>query len=269
MYYIKTNDQVKIAVYEYNSKGIETVVLLHGWPLSSAIFEYQLPLLIENHYRVIALDMRGFGASDTSAGGYCYDRMAEDLYNVVCALRLQQFTLVGFSMGGAVALRYMRKFRSFGVKKLILLSAASPSLVQGPGNPCGLSKNYLDGLIQLACTDRPKLAENFSRQLFALPQSVAVIDWFRLIALSASGLGTVQGAIALREENGLDDLSCVKVPTFIIHGDKDQIVSNELAEIQHQYIGGSELFTLANSGHGVMYDQLQPFNQCFLKALQS
>ena len=70
MYYIKTNDQVKIAVYEYNSKGIETVVLLHGWPLSSAIFEYQLPLLIENHYRVIALDMRGFGASDTSAGGY-------------------------------------------------------------------------------------------------------------------------------------------------------------------------------------------------------
>ena len=127
MFFVEVSDGVKVAVYDYNPKGKQTVLLVHGWPLSHKMYEYQINCLLDLGYRVTALDLRGFGASDTPAGGYSYDRMANDIYEVVCALDLKDFILVGFSMGGAIVLRYMNCCRGYGVKKLILLSAAAPS----------------------------------------------------------------------------------------------------------------------------------------------
>lgn len=61
MLYIKSNDGTKIAVYDFNPKGRQTVFLIHGWPLSYKIFEYQINLLTDCGYRVVAVDLRGFG----------------------------------------------------------------------------------------------------------------------------------------------------------------------------------------------------------------
>ena len=72
MYYITSNDGIKIAVYDYNPQAKEAVFLIHGWPLSHKIFEYQINLLTDRGYRVIAVDLRGFGRSDTPVDGYCY-----------------------------------------------------------------------------------------------------------------------------------------------------------------------------------------------------
>lgn len=269
MFFIKTSDGVKIAVYDFNPQGKETVVLVHGWPLSHKIYEYQIELLLDHGYRVVAIDLRGFGNSDTPAFGYSYDQIAKDLYFVVTTLGLRNFTLVGFSMGGAIVLRYMNNYSGFGVKKLILLAAAAPCWTQRPGFPYGHPREYVNQLIYLASTDRPQLCENFSRQLFASQQSEAAINWFRDIALTASGIGTIETAVSLRDEDGRKDLFAVDVPTVIIHGAKDVVVSNQLAEIQHSCIEGSCLYTLENSGHGIMYDELEKFNQYFLNAICS
>lgn len=258
---------VKLAVYDYNPHGCRTIVLVHGWPLSNKIYEYQIEPLVCRGFRVVTFDLRGFGASDAPACGYCYDQMAADLYAVIRTLGLHRFILVGFSMGGAIALRYMRRFCSYGVCKLILLAAAAPCWTQRSGYPYGLPRAYVDGLIELARTDRPQLAENFSHQLFASPQTRSAIDWFRDIALSASGVGTVQTAISLRDEDGRMDLGAVHVPTVIIHGKKDQIVSNDLVRLQQLGIPGSELIQLEHSGHGIMYDELTQFNEVFLQAV--
>ena len=107
MFYVRTNDGVKIAVYDLNPTAAETVFLVHGWPLSHRNFEYQETPLICKGYRVVEIDLRGFGSSDKPACGYTYDRMADDIYAVVRALNLQNFTLAGYSMGGAIVLRYM------------------------------------------------------------------------------------------------------------------------------------------------------------------
>ena len=267
MYYIQSTDGTKIAVYDYNPQGKQTVFLIHGWPLSHQIFEYQINLLTDCGYRVVAVDLRGFGRSDTPVCGYTYDQMSADIFQVVRRLRLKRFVLVGFSMGGAIALRYMNCYRGFGVCKLILLSAAAPCFAQRPNFPYGKPEQEVNDLISLARTDRPQLCLNFSCQLFACPHSDAVVDWFREIALSASGIGTIKSAIALRDEDGRKDLCCVHVPTYIIHGAKDVIVSNKLAEIQHECICGSKLITLPDSGHGVVYDQLETFNAIFMDSI--
>ena len=268
MYYITSTDGTKIAVYDYNPQAKPAIFLIHGWPLSHKIFEYQINLLTDCGYRVVAVDLRGFGMSDTPACGYTYNQMSADIFQIVRQLHLQKFILVGFSMGGAIALRYMRRFKGTGVCKLILLSAAAPCFARRFDFPYGKPLHEVNALITLAETDRPQLCQNFSQQLFACPHSEAVIDWFRDIALSASGIGTIKSCIALRDEDVQKDFSYVHVPTYIIHGDKDLIVSGELAEIQHKSICGSKLIALPDSGHGIIYDQLEKFNSIFMNSIR-
>ena len=64
-------------------------------------------------------------------------------------------------------------------------------------------------------------------------------------------------------------MECVHVPTYIIHCEKDVIVSNELAKLQHKSIPGSKLITLSESGHGIIYDQLEKFNAIFMQSITS
>ena len=96
--------------YEDHGSG-QPVVLIHGYPLSSASWEKQVPALLEAGYRVIAYDRRGFGKSSQPTTGYNYDTFAEDLHHVVTHLKLRDFVLVGFSMGGGEVARYIGKHR--------------------------------------------------------------------------------------------------------------------------------------------------------------
>ena len=269
MYFVKTTDEVNLAVYDLNPKGKRTILLIHGWPLSHLIFEYQLEMLLSENWRVVTVDLRGFGNSDVPAGGYSYDQLAEDIYRVVCALRLDRFVLAGFSMGGAVALRYMNRFQGYGVRQLILLSAASPCFVRSCECPFGLDREDVNEMIEEAASDRPSFVRNFSHnQLFACCHSDAALDWFEKIALSASGIATVQCGLTLRDEDGREDLECVRVPTAIIHGGRDQVVPVEMARYQQEHIRSASLCILENSGHGIFYDEPDCFNDVFLQALE-
>ncbi len=269
MYFVKTTDEVNLAVYDLNPKGKRTILLIHGWPLSHLIFEYQLEMLLSENWRVVTVDLRGFGNSDVPAGGYSYDQLAEDIYRVVCALRLDRFVLAGFSMGGAVALRYMNRFQGYGVRRLILLSAASPCFVRSCECPFGLDREDVNEMIEEAASDRPSFVRDFSHnQLFACCHSDAALDWFEKIALSASGIATVQCGLTLRDEDGREDLECVRVPTAIIHGGRDQVVPVEMARYQQEHIRSASLCILENSGHGIFYDEPDCFNDVFLQALE-
>jgi len=68
--------------YEDHGSG-QPVVLIHGYPLSSASWEKQIPVLLEAGFRVIAYDRRGFGKSSQPTTGYNYDTFAEDLHKLI------------------------------------------------------------------------------------------------------------------------------------------------------------------------------------------
>lgn len=265
MFYITVNNGVKIAVYDLNSSCENIVFMVHGWPLSEKIFEYQKNLLVDKGYRVITIDLRGFGNSDVTTSGYCYDQFASDIYTIVRKLNLYSFTLVGFSMGGAIVSRYMGLFKGYGVKKLCLLAAAIPRYTQCKDFPYGVTKDSVNKLIKEASLDRAKLSEDFSNMLLYSPHSNAIKKWFRDISLSASSIGTIKSAYALRDEDCRKDLGAIDVPTGIFHGKKDLIVPYELSILQKEYIKNSNLFTFEYSGHGIFYDELERFNQCFLE----
>src|ERR1039458_376959 len=94
--------------YEDHGSG-KPVVLIHGYPLSGASWEKQIPALLAAGHRVITYDRRGFGKSSQPTTGYNYDTFAEDLHKLVTQLELSDFALAGFSMGGGEVARYLGK----------------------------------------------------------------------------------------------------------------------------------------------------------------
>src|SRR5476649_1131959 len=83
------------------------VVLLHGFPLSGAIWHEQQKQLAEQ-YRVIVPDLRGHGRSPAPAGVYDMDLLARDVLALLDALQIQQAVIMGHSMGGYVTLAAWR-----------------------------------------------------------------------------------------------------------------------------------------------------------------
>src|SRR5580698_7085099 len=107
---IETKDGVKLHVKDVG-KG-RPVVLIHGWPLTGDMWEYQTLALIEAGYRVITYDRRGFGHSTHPIGPYDYDTFADDLAAVLHYAAVDKVALIGFSMGGGEVARYLSRHGS-------------------------------------------------------------------------------------------------------------------------------------------------------------
>ena len=73
---VDTERDYPVNVYFQDYGEGKPVVLIHGWPLSHRMWEYQIDALVDAGYRVIAYDRRGFGSSDKPWNGYDYDTMS-------------------------------------------------------------------------------------------------------------------------------------------------------------------------------------------------
>jgi non-heme chloroperoxidase len=88
------------------------------------------------------------------------------------------------------------------------------------------------------------------------------------LGLQAAGWATAAMANTWIHEVLFSDLDAIRVPTLIIHGIHDKIVSSQLCEVQHQRIRNSELISFEFSGHGSFYDQRDKFNEVLVKFIE-
>ncbi|MDM5332154.1 alpha/beta hydrolase [Ureibacillus composti] len=255
-YFVTVEPGVNIYVEDINPSGNKTILFIHGWPLSHKQFEYQFNVLPAMGYRCIGIDWRGFGNSDKPFNGYSFDRLADDIYAVVEALDLKDFTLAGHSTGGALVIRYMARHKGYGVSKLVLIDAQSPSSVQ---------KEVANTFITETLNDRPnmlrKLTDSFFFQYITEPFS----DWFFQIGLQAASWSTAAVMMSLRDENVYHDLGKIVVPTLIIHGFHDQLVPFKNAQETNKLIRNSQLVPFQYSGHATFYDERDKFNQLLIQ----
>lgn len=160
-YYITVERNVNIFVEDINPNQKKTILFIHGWPVNHTMFEYQLNQLPNMGYRCIALDLRGYGKSDRPWNDYSYDRLADDIRMVIDTLELEDIILAGFSMGGAISIRYMARHQAHKVAKLGLISAAAPVFTKRPDFPYGLEMDEVNKLIKDTYSDRPKMLADF------------------------------------------------------------------------------------------------------------
>jgi non-heme chloroperoxidase len=263
--YIEVETNVRLHITDAGEG--RAIVLIPGWPLSDEMYEYQYNALINNNFRVIGITLRGFGKSDKPYGTDNYDIHASDINQVMSKLEIKDAVLGGFSMGGAIAIRYLSTYSGAPVSKLALFGAAAPIWTQRKDFHFNLPKSDVDSLIKLNYTDRPKLIANFSKIFSAKKTSLneGIGNWLNGICLSASSHATAQCLIALRDTDLRPDLPKIKVPTLIMHGKKDKICSFDLAGQMKSGIANSHIIAFENSGHSLFLEETGKFNKELIK----
>lgn len=259
--YIEVEKNVKLHVTDLGEG--RPIVLIHGWPLSDAMYEYQYAYFVEKGYRVIGITLRGFGLSDKPGGNYNYDVFADDIKVVLDKLKIENATIGGFSMGGATVIHYVAKYNAAHVSKLALFGAAAPIWTKRADFNYGLwTKEDVDGLIKLNNTNRPQLFANFGTIFPANETSVSAGHgaWLGTIQAQASPYAMAQGLKTLRDSDLREDLKKITISTLILHGKLDKICSYDLAEQMHAGIKNSTLVPFEKSGHALFIEELEKFN---------
>jgi pimeloyl-ACP methyl ester carboxylesterase len=271
----------RLAVGEDNGTPVELyfedhgagapVVLIHCWPLSSRVWEAQVPALVGAGYRVITYDRRGFGWSSQPWDGYDYDTLAADLRALIEHLDLRDATLVGYSMGGGEVVRYIATYGTARVARAVLAATALPYRYKADDNPEGDADDALVAQFQdLVAKDRLAFLENFVRSWFGAgaPVSEARRNYVLQIAAFASPKGTHDCIASISRTDFRADLEKLTVPTILIHGDADAGVPLELTSKRvHDAVPGSELVVIEGAPHGLVFTHADEFNRALLEFL--
>jgi non-heme chloroperoxidase len=260
--------------YEDHGQG-PPVVLIHGYPLTGNSWEKQERMLLENGYRVITYDRRGFGKSSQPATGYDYDTFASDLDTVLDTLQLTDVVLVGFSMGSGEVARYISKYGTDRVSKAALMGTIPPFLLKTDDNPDGVDKSVFDQLRTAALADRPAFMKSFLDNFYNMDvlgggrvSEPAWRDSFHS-AISMSP----HAAVACIDSWLTDfraDLPAIDVPTLVVHGDADRILPYQnTAKRLPGMIPDMNLVTIEGGPHAICWTHADEVNRALLDFVTS
>jgi pimeloyl-ACP methyl ester carboxylesterase len=258
--------------YEDHGSG-QPVVLIHGYPLSSASWEKQVPALLDAGYRVVAYDRRGFGKSSQPTAGYNYDTFAEDLHKVITSLKLKDFVLVGFSMGGGEVARYIGKYGSKDVSKAVIIGGVPPYLLKTKDNPEGVDASVFEGIQKAVAADRYAFFTEFFKNFYntdvlmgkRVSEQAVQASWN--VACISSATASV-ACVPTWHEDFRGDLAKVDVPTLVIHGDSDRIVPFAAAgQRTAKLVKGAELVSIPGGPHNVAWTHAEEVNRALLQFL--
>ena len=243
------------------------VVLVHGWPLSADMWEYQAGPLAAQGHRVIAYDRRGFGRSEQPWTGYDYDTLADDLGAVLDTLDLRDAALVGFSMGGGEVVRYLARSGAGRVAKAVLVSSIVPYMLKADNNRDGVSRSVFDEMVEGLEEDRPAFLASFGRKfygagLISFSISSELLDWSQSLALQASPKATIDCVRAFSETDFRPDCARIDVPTLVIHGKSDNTVPIDASgRAAAKLIKGAKLIEYDGAPHGLFYTERDRLNK--------
>lgn len=271
--YIETASNVKLYVKDYGNG--KPVILIHGWPLSNEMWEYQIGALVDNNFRVIAYDRRGFGKSSQPWNGYSYDTLTDDLKAIIDQLKLTNITLVGFSMGGGEVVRYFSRYGGKNVSKAVLISSITPFLLRSDNNPEGATPEKSEATANEIKNDRIGFLDGFGKMFFGMslinkPLSTPLLEYYRMLCSFASPRATLECAKSFSTTDFRDEMSSVNVPTLIIHGDEDKIVPIEVSsEKATTLIPDNKFIVYEEAPHGLFYTERHRLNKDLIEFINS
>lgn len=258
--------------YEDHGSG-QPVVLIHGFPLSGAAWEKQVPALLSAGYRTITYDRRGFGNSSQPAVGYDYDTFAADLNVIMNVLDLRDVILVGHSMGTGEIVRYLATIGSGRVSKAVLISPIPPFLLKTADNPEGVDSSVFDGFMAQIMVDRFAYQTKFLNDFFNYDQTKGKQvseEAYRAhwnLATLASPIGTL-ACVQTWLTDFRPDLPGIDVPVLIIQGDADRILPYEKTGQRLQpMLPGSKLVTLPGASHAIPWTHADEVNRAMMEFL--
>ena len=246
--------------YDDEGTGEDVLVLVHGHPFDRSMWWPQVDHARVLGWRVIAADLRGYGASTVVPGVTPLDAFAEDVAALADHLGVGRFVLGGLSMGGQIVLECVRQFPD-RLRGLVLADTfAQAETPEGRTNRNAMADRLLregmagyaeEVLWKMVAPHNTAAGEHVSRMMHAAPPEGA--------------------AAALRGRAERPDytpvLGTITVPTLVIVGSDDEYTPVADAEYMHERVPGSELVVVDGAAHMPNLERPEVFNKAVAELL--
>jgi len=259
-----TTTRIDDIQFAYDDVGVgHAVVLIHGYPFNRSLWTEQAEALT-SRFRVVTPDLRGFGESDSSEGPVTMNRMAQDVAKLMDYLGIEQAVIGGLSMGGYVALAFVKQFPS-RVKALVLADTrAQADTEEGKQTRVQQAEKALsEGMAGIADAMLPKLLT---------PDTVSkrpeVVKRVRDMMLKTKPQGAASALLGMAERDDQSQfISTIRVPTMIVVGREDALTPLADSEQMQSKITPSRLVVIENAGHVSNLEQTEQFNFALVRFL--
>ncbi|PYE55014.1 alpha/beta fold hydrolase [Deinococcus yavapaiensis] len=251
----------------YKVQGSGTpMLLIHGFPLNGMYFNDNVAAL-SKYYRVVTIDLRGFGRSTTTPGQPGSVRTyANDALAVMDKLGIDKAVIGGMSMGGQITLEMYRAAPQRFLGMLLIATTANPASITEQYVWRGVSeqatRNGVNSIVPELVKDMITGRTRMNRQ----QERLFVEGLIKQASLPA----VQQGAQALAGRGDLLPVArTVSVPTLIVVGQEDTVYPVVLSVKLQQQIKGSRLVVIPNAAHAVNSEQAAAFNAAVLNWARS
>jgi len=268
VHYADLSGDIKLA-YVDEGKGKETILMIHG--LGSYLPAWKKNISeLSKYYRVIAVDLPGYGKSSKLPHSGLMSFYAGVIAEFIQKLDLGPVNLAGHSMGGQISMVLALEKPEL-VKRLILVDPAGfEAFTAGQRN--WFKDVMTPNLVRLTTVDaiETNLASNFYRMpddaRFMIEDRIAMRDASDFEAYCLAVARSVHGMV---EEPVLEKLTRIKMPTLIFFGENDMLIPNrylnpgftsKIANTGAGLIKGSKLVMVPKCGHFMMFEKPDVFN---------
>lgn len=254
-------DGINMCYQEYGQG--DTVLILPGLGTSIDFWQATLPVLAK-HFHVVALDLPGFGKSDKPDASYELSWICDKIVAFLNDRGLDHVSVIGGSMGGHLGLM-LALDHADRVDKLVVMGATGNWPPPGPLLDVSLRlwwnervvADYLRGhwadIFPKMCKHETELSRQLLRYQMALRADGA--------RYALEGRASARALRSIFYASCRDQLANISMPVFLIWGDADQIHPIKDARYMHEKIPHSFLVIVPDSGHEVMMDQPEKFNE--------
>jgi 3-oxoadipate enol-lactonase len=223
------------------------VVLLHGFPLNSEMWEPQVGSL-SGRFRLVVPDLAGFGASDPPADplAQTVEAYADDVVALVDHLAIAPVTLVGLSMGGYVAFALLRH-RPELVGALVLADTRAGADAPANRESRTAQQEHLAG-----GGDTDSLVDRLAEAVVgkSTTRREQALDTTRRLAAANPVPGWIAALEAMKQRPDVaGELGAIAVPTLVMVGEQDALTPTEVAVSMQGAIPGAQLVIIPDAGH--------------------
>jgi pimeloyl-ACP methyl ester carboxylesterase len=242
--------------YELSGKG-KNLVLIHGFTDNLNMWPNQVPEF-SKHYQVLTYDVRGFGQTEKSSGPFSMDMFADDLHELLKALNLSSACVLGYSMGGRIALEFCMKYPQTATG-LILAN----SVVGAPSSPEREQRTKM--MIELIQSGNNELiAEIMTVNSFSpgfKEKDRTVFNQYKAIKLQNDPSGYLPVMMAMGAAAQVPvDLDRLQCPVLMLAGTADNFMPLSVAEEMHKKLKEAVLKTFP-TGHIAAFEASREFNE--------
>ncbi len=250
--------------YEDRGSGAP-IVFIHGWGGSADAWDLQV-LDLAHSFRCITVDLRGHGDSDKPWGDYGYEMFSGDLHRLLTELDLSDVTLVGWSMGGHIALKYAHEHPERLAR--VVITGSGPRFWAAEDAPYGTPADQVEGLIDAVRIARTETIAGLYGGNFHRTDLTPTKDWFVQIGWRVPAFIGLTSFQALIDNDLRSVLPEVRVPVHVFAGRHDAIWDPRWSEETHRLLPNSTLTFFENSGHVAFIENRFEWNGALVDAIE-